>query len=139
MPLTADQYQTLIIAEVGDDAAGTLAANMATLWTSNDTAASDYAHYLLTKRSAIDLLLGGARFQADFQALDTSSVKLDQLWQHLMDMRELVEDALAQLGASAGGGIAVGALTQTAPILACPWENDPNSRRLRGDPLRRSR
>lgn len=134
MPLTPSQYQALIIVEVGDDAAGTLAANMTVLWTGNDTAASDYQHYLLTKRSAIDLLLGGARFQVDFTALDTSSVKLDQLWQHLMDMRELVEGQLAGLGNSAG--MALGEIIQTAPIMPDrPGQRDPNSRRLRGDPL----
>ncbi len=135
MPLTPEQYQTLIITEVGDDAAGTLATNIGVLWAGAGASSPGvYQQYLIAKRSAIDLLLGGARFQVDFRALDGASVDLDQIWRHLMDLRKLVEGELAKLGASAG--IAIGELVQTAPIMPDrPGPRDPNSRRLRGDPL----
>ena len=133
MPLNSSQYQALIIVEVGDNAAGALATNIATLWTKHDTIADDYLHYLFTKRSAIDYMLGGERYRADFAALDGAEVKADQIFQHLLQMRTLVDDLIAEAGA--GGGLALGELAQTAPIMPAAGQRDPNSRRLRGDPL----
>jgi len=135
MPLNATQYQALIVSEVGDNAAGALAAAIATLWTKHDTIADDYLHYLFSKRSAIDYMLGGERYRADFAALDGAEVKADQIYQHLLQMRELVDDLIAEASSAAGGGIALGELAQTAPIMPRTGQPDPNSRRLRGDPL----
>lgn len=135
MPLDATQYQSLIVVEVGDTAAGILAANIALLWTKHDTIADDYLHYLFTKRSAIDYMLGGERYRVDFAALDGAEVKADQIYQHLLQMRALVDDLIAEAGAAAGGGLALGELVQTAPIMPAAGQLDPNSRRLRGDPL----
>jgi hypothetical protein len=135
MPLTSSQYQTLIVTEVGDNQAGQLAAAIAELWTKHDTIADDYLRYLFTKRSAIDFMLGGNRYYVDFEGLDGAKAKADQIYQHLLQMRELVEGLIAEAGAAAGGGLALGELVQTAPIMPRPGQRDPNSRHLRGDPL----
>ena len=79
MPLSAAQYQNLIVLQVGDDAAGTLAANIGTLWLKNDDRTDDYARYLYSKRDAIDVMLGRVRAQVDFKALDGASVNLTDL------------------------------------------------------------
>lgn len=133
MPLSSSQYQALIVVEVGDNQAGALAAAIGDLWTKHDQVADDYLHYLLVKRSAIDYMLGGERYRVDFKALDGAEVKADQIYQHLLQMRQLVEGLIAEAGA--GAGLALGSLTQTAPIMPAAGQRDPNSRRLRGDPL----
>jgi len=140
MPLNSSQYQTLIVTEVGDNTAGDLAANIGTLWTKHDTIADDYLRYLFTKRSAIDFMLGGERYRVDFEALDGAKVKADQIYQHLLQMRELAEGLIAQGQSALGGGGALSPLATTAPITRDrPGQPDPNARRYRGDPLRRLR
>ncbi len=136
MPLNSSQYQALIVVEVGDNTAGDLATNIALLWAKHDTIDDDYTRYLFAKRSAIDFMLGGERYRADFAALDGAEVKADQLFQHLLQMRKLVDDLIGETGAAGGGGMALGELIQTAPILrSSTSQPDPNSRRIRGDPL----
>jgi len=137
MPLTDDQLKALIVLQVGDDAAGTLAANIDLLWTAHDDVDDQALHGLLTKRDAIDTMLGRVRQQVSFKALDGASVNLSDLSKHLLAMRETLDGQIesAQAGVSAG---AIGLLTQTAPIMRDnASQADPNSRALRGDPLRR--
>lgn len=137
MALTPDQYKALIILQVGDNAAGLLAAQIDLLWESHDTIADDGLRALYTKIGAIDLMLGEARKYASFKALDGSSVSASDLFKHLMEMREAVEAQIAQAAAGLGGGGALGELTTTAPIMPDDGrQSDPNARRYRGDPLR---
>lgn len=140
MTLTEQQYQDLVVLRVGDDAAGTLATNMALLWVGREAIADLGLRALQVTVDAIDLMLGRVRGQVDFRAPDGSSVSLSDLFAHLMAMREQTTTALAQAQAGAGGGVAIGLLTQTAPILRDrAGQPNPNSRALRGDPLRRRR
>jgi hypothetical protein len=64
MPLTADQYQTLIVTEV-NDVGDLVANNIDTLWTLYDTQTDLYIRYLYSKRKAIDLLMGSVREQVN--------------------------------------------------------------------------
>ena len=138
MPLNQGNYTTLIILSVGDNAAGTLAANIDLLWAAHEDVTDLALRALFVKLDAIDLMLGDVRRQVDTSGLDGASVKLDQLSKHLLDMRTQTELAIGQAMAGAGGGIAVGALTRSAPIMRdSASQPDPNSRIYRGDPLKR--
>lgn len=137
MPLTAEQYQQLIIEEVSDDAAGTLDRMIQTLWTKHDDQDDLVLHYLHTKRSAIVLMLGKVRFQVSFKALDGASADLDQLTEHLQTMQDAVDTAIASTQAGSSSGGASAPLTRIAPIGpddALPTSRDANDRRYRGDP-----
>ncbi len=137
MPLTQEQYSTLIVLEVGDTATGAIATNIDLLWTRWDTIADLDLRALFVRRDAIDIAIADVRKQISFKALDGASVDLSDLLEHLLKMREAVEAEIGQAGASAGGGIVVGGLVTTAPIMPDnPFQNDPNDRQYRGDPLR---
>lgn len=140
MPTEAE-YKQLILDELGDSTSGALAANIDLLWSRFESTSDLDVRYLLTKRAAIDLLLGQVRAQVSFRTSSGSSVDLDQLFQHLLALREQVG---TEIGLSSSGGVgagaAIGELTQTAPIMRDrAGQPDPNSRRIRGDPLRRMR
>jgi|SRR6185503_9612553 len=141
MPLDASAYQQLIIGQVGDDAAGTLASQITTLWTANDNQTSVPVQALYVRRDAIDLMLARARQGADFTDPNGTEVKLDQLFEHLLKMRQAVQADIdravaAGLVTAAGSG-AVGELTKTTPIAVdYPGQSDPSGRVYRGDPLR---
>jgi len=136
MSLTEQQYQDLIVLRVGDDASGTLASTISLLWSARDTIADLNTRALQVTIDAIDLMLGQVRRQVTFRGPDGSSVNLSDLFDHLTQMRAQTVGQLAS--AAPDGGVAIGTLTQTAPILRDrAGQADPNSRRLRGDPLRR--
>lgn len=137
MALTAEQIRGLILVEVGDDAAGTLAANLDLLWERHDGVADLTLRGLLTRRDAIALLLGRARQQVDVRTAAGSAVSLSQVFAHLTAMLAATESAIAQIQSGAGGGVAIGPLTATAPIRPATGQVDPNRRGLRGDPLKR--
>lgn len=138
MALTEQQYKDLIVTELGDTSDGLLAANIDLYWSKNDAASDLEIRYRLAERDAIVLLLGAARTGADFKTSSGSSVALDQVFQHLLAMRDLVDTALASSQAALGSGGALGLLTQTAPILRDnAGQPEPNDRIYRGDPLRR--
>jgi hypothetical protein len=132
MPLDTAGYQTQLIAEVGDDTVGTLAAAIDRLWTMHDEQPTIAAQYLYAKRSAIDVMLARVRFGADFRDATGIGVSLDQLFKHLQAMRE---DTIGLIGEAEAGGSAVGELTTTAPVAPPTWAvTDANSRAYRGDP-----
>lgn len=138
MALGETDYQNLIVLEVGDDADGTLAANIATLWAQYAGAASDTLHFLYAKQSAIDLMLGRVRQHVDIRALDGAEVKLDQLSVHLLRMRAGVDALIAAELAAVAGGPAAGPITATAPVAPpCIHMPDANDRAYRGDAYRR--
>lgn len=137
MALTEAQYKALIVAEVGDDAAGTVAAQIDVLW---DLYAdqSDAARYLRTKRHAITLLMGSVRTQVNTTGFDGSKIEWSDLLANLQAMLDAVDAEIAASAAAAGAGGVSGVLTRTAPIAApAGWAGaDANSRGLRGDAYR---
>jgi hypothetical protein len=139
MSLTEQQYQELIVLRVGDDAATTLATNIALLWQARSSIADLDIRALQVTVDAIDLMLGRVRGQVDFRGPDGSSVSLSDLFTHLQQMRAQTVAQLASAQAGAGGGVAVGQLTQTAPLMPSGCELDPNAQRYRGDTIRRVR
>lgn len=135
---TEQQYRDLILDELGDTTSGALAANIDLLWERFDSVVDLDLHYLYAKRAAIDLLLGQVRAQVDFKTSSGSSVDLDQLFQHLLALRESLElELVASSAGGVGAGAAIGELTATAPIMPASGQRDPNRRSLRGDPLKR--
>lgn len=139
MTLSAAQYKSKIILEVGDNDAGLLAANIDMLWAAHDSIADDWLHFLSSKRDAISVMLADVRKQVDFTDPADISAKLDQLFKHLQSMYEDTVAALAQAtdlaAAATNGAGAIGTITKTAPIQPAPGQADPSARRYRGDPL----
>jgi hypothetical protein len=138
--MTEDEYIALIITEIGGDTSdGLLAANLPTYWALHASVADLTLRALLTKIDGIRLLLGQTWRQVNFKALDGATVNLSDMFEHLTKLLELAEGQAAA-ATSAAGGIAIGALTTTAPIMRDrSSQPNPNSRRIRGDPLRRPR
>lgn len=134
MALTEAEYQALIVAELGGDA--TVSAQIATLWSETDDSATLREHYLRAKVKAIRLLMGTARLQVSFKALNGASVNLSDLFKHLRELLEATEAELAA-SATAAGGYESGEITKTAPVEqpdSAPF--DANDRAFRGDPYR---
>lgn len=138
MALTQQQYQDLIIVEVGDDAAGTLVTVVPLYW-ERYAALGDEARYRATKLAAIDAMLGRVRGQVKIVGVGGASVDAHQLTTHLQDMRALVLAAIADAESSGAAGGAVGDLTTTAPVTAPSGLPDASSRAYRGDPYYRRR
>lgn len=139
MALSDDQYKTKIILEVGDSAAGLLAANIDLMWDAHDDQGDSAVRFLYAKRDAIDTMLGSVRKGVNFKALDGASTNLSELFEHLHTMRNDVEAAIVaarELASAASNGAgAVGQLTKTTPIVPDAGQLDPSDRRYRGDPL----
>ena len=133
MALSEQQEQDLIILEVGDDAAGTLATVVPLSW-ERYAALELPARTRATKLAAIDAMLGRVRGQVKIVGVGGASVDAHQLTTHLQDMRALVQsqiDAASSAGASGG---AVGDLTTTSPIAPPTGAPDASGRVYRGDP-----
>lgn len=138
--LTAQEYQDLIMAEVGDDARGTLAWAIDTYWRRYDAYADLESRYLHVKLAAIDLMLGRVRGQVTIRDGDGGSVDLNKLFDHLTAMRETVQSQIASgvgAGSAASSGGAIGQLTKTAPQMPPAGSGyDANDTAYRGDPYR---
>lgn len=135
MALTAEQYQALILAELGDDA--TLAAQLSTLWELAEGGGALIDRYRRAKLAGVELLLARAAGQVSFKALDGASVDLSDRFAHLLQLRDQLRAELA-VAEGAAGGYGVGEITTQAPLSAPPAPTttpDPNARALRGDPL----
>lgn len=138
MALTADQQQQKIILTVGDDAAGTLAANIALLWDNHDDVADLPLRAALTQRDAVMVMKGRVRAQVTFRGPDGSGVNLSDLSKHLDALLVDTDALIAVLQSGQAGSIAIGELTTTAPIAPDrAGQPDPNDRLYRGDALRR--
>lgn len=138
MALTEQQYIDLIVAEVGDDAASTLATTVPLYW-GRHAGLADEARFLATKRDAIDVMLGRVRGQVRIVGVGGASIDAHQLTTHLQDMRALVQAQIESDTAASGAGGAVGALATPAPVPAPLGAFDANDRAYRGDPYRRTR
>ena len=134
--LTPEQWQALVVAELGG--LQIVQTNIATYWTLASTASSDATRYLLTKRAALDLVLGQAASQVSFKALDGAQVLLSDLFDHWLALRGLVQTEIDLANTLAQGGGNVGELTTTAPIMAPPGRFDANAPAYRGSPYDRT-
>lgn len=142
MALTEAEYKQLVLTEVGDDAKGTLASTLDLYWSRYSGTADLELRFLYTKRAAIDLMLGRARKGVDFVALDGSSVKLDQIFRHLQELRADVQSQIAASEEAAGADLHAapesGQIAKTAPIMAPTGSLlDANDTAYRGSPYRR--
>lgn len=141
--MTEEEWISLVIAQLGGDTADTLLATwLPVYWDAHSGAPSDAARAAMVKVDGINLLLGNAWRGVDFKALDGSSVSLSDMFEHLTELLGIAQaQAAAAIGggtSATGGAVAIGSLTTTAPIMADTGGIDPNARRYRGDPLRRS-
>jgi hypothetical protein len=139
MTLTDEQYQQMIIAEVGDDAQHTLESAVPLYWDRRSGIADLELRYLIVKRDAIVLMLGRLRGSVDLTS-GGDSAKMSQAFDHLLSMLAEVDDQIAQASGSAGAAAAAGELTQTAPIMP-PFGSlvDANSAAYRGSPYQARR
>lgn len=137
MAVTDQQLIDLIVAEVGDDAAGTVGRLIGTLWEvyADKARVAPRLRYLYAKRASIDALLGSVREAVTFVDGD-ARVELIQKTANLRAMRGEVQAEIAavEARARAGRGAATGALTATAPVdPPAGGRVDANDRRYRGD------
>lgn len=138
--LSDQQYQDLIVAEVGDDAAGTLALNVPLYWARRDGITDLETRHLYVKRDAINLMLGRVRGQVRIVGVGGASIDAHQLTTHLQDMRAAVQTLIDTGIDAASAGGAAGELTTTAPIAPPDGSFvDANNRLYRGDPYERRR
>lgn len=142
--MTEQEWIELIIAQIGGDTSDQLLATwLPVYWDVRAGAPSDAARAALVKVDGINLLLGNAWRSVDFKALDGATVNLSDMFDHLTQLLDIAKaDAAALIGAGSsatGGAVAIGSLTTTAPIMPDRSDGrDPNARRYRGDPLRRT-
>ena len=136
MSLTAQDYQDLIVKQVGDTDDALVAEQIATLWALRETVATLSLRFLYVKRDAIDLLLGHEREEVDQSESRIFELKLSQKFDHLIAIRATVDADIQRRERTRGGPVS-GALTQTAPVMPCsPCTPDANDRRYAGDPYR---
>lgn len=133
MALSEQQEQDLIILEVGDDAAGTLATVVPLYW-ERYAALEVPARARATKLAAIDAMLGRVRGQVKIVGVGGASVDAHQLTTHLQDMRALVMAQIEAASSAGAPGGAVGDLTTTSPIAPPTGAPDASGRVYRGDP-----
>ncbi|MEA2573948.1 MAG: hypothetical protein QOH93_1246 [Chloroflexia bacterium] len=150
MPLDATTYKAKIIKEVGDDAAGSIAAEIDDYWTMSEIevglalprlkrADLVLMHtYRYAKLKAIDLMLGKERGSIKLTSATGATFNEDQLTDNLEGMRTKLLDDIAkfeQLITSSRGGAPVGGPNKaTAMIESSPGFPDANSGVYRGDP-----
>lgn len=134
MALSEQQYQDLIIVEVGDDAAGTLATVVPLYWERRSAYTDLEARYRYAKRDALDAMLGRVRGQVKIVGVGGASIDAHQLFTHLQDMRTQLQAEIDMLETSGGSGGAVGDLTTTAPSSPPTGMTDANHPAYRGDP-----
>lgn len=121
MALSDQEYQDLVVSEVGDTAAGLVAGQIALLWSLCADAATTWLRFLYAKRRALNLLIGEARKRVDYQDPGLTLKRGDEvkrLQEMLTDVK--AEIATAEAGvettaAAAASAPAVGELTTTAP------------------------
>lgn len=142
MPLTETEHKQAIVEEVGDNAAGELAARIDRLWAQQERHADLDRRYLYTKRAAIFFMMGRVRAEVTNSGSGIAVEDSDK-FQHLREMYGLVQQEIAELPAlvsaspTGASPYASAAIAQTAPIMSDGRGPDPNDRAYRGDVLRR--
>lgn len=149
MPLTADQYKTLIITEVGDDEASSLAAQMEIYWemagmevaralpTLKNSALVLLHTYRYAKLKAIDLMLGKVRKKVTQTSNTGASTKLSELTDNLEGMRSALLDDIKSFEEKmtrAGRRPVLGMRSATGMTEPPSGFPDPNSAVYRGEP-----
>jgi hypothetical protein len=97
MPLTADQYQQLIVLEVGD-VGDLIVSQIDTLWTLYDTQTDAYTQYLYAKRKALEILMGSVREQVNRRGINGIAADLSDKFKHLQAMYQTVDAEIASIG-----------------------------------------
>lgn len=138
MALTEAEYQALIITEIGDDDAATLATTVPLYWSRRSGVADLESRYQAVKRDALILMLGTVRGLVDMSS-GGDSIKLSQKLTNLRTMLEILDEQIAQASGAAGASAAAGELTQTAPILPPTGSFDSNAGVYRGSPYQTRR
>jgi hypothetical protein len=129
--MTEAEYIALIITEIGDNVAGTLATNVPIYWSMRSAYADLALRYLIVKRDAIILMIGTLRKAVDVTS-DGDTVKLSQQITNLRTLLELLDGELAGASSSSGASAAAGELTKAAPIMPPTGYNDSNAAVYRG-------
>ena len=114
MSLSAEQFQALIVGEVGD-VDTVVASQITTLWTLYDGETDLYLRYLLTKRKAIDVLMGHVREQVNQQVEDASKDFSDKL-KHLQTMWGNVDAEIRQVRAEAAAAAQQATTSTRQPV-----------------------
>lgn len=136
--MTEEQYIALVIASIGGDTEDLLLATNLPLFWAMHTTSSDARRAVEIKIDGIRMLLGQTWRNVSFKALDGASVNLSDMFDHLVALLELAQTELAQTQNGLDGSAAIGQLTTVAPIMPDSARGiNPNSRSVRGDPLRR--
>lgn len=149
-PLTDNEYLQLIRDELGavdsGDAAivaayDSLDKNLPLYWRKYQDRRGwgPRVRALYVKRDAVELLLGHM-WQAVTNTDSDVSESLSDMFEHLQKLKDSVLGEIALLASvrNAARGPAVGRMEATAPIETPGCLSDPNDRRFRGDPIRRS-
>lgn len=119
MALTAEQRQALLIARVGETPGNLLASNIAALWElyAPQAAVSATLRDLYVRRDLIEIALGDARSAVTFSDGDYSQ-SAGQNAQRLAEMLTKAQAEIdAELAKRGGGGVAIGAIAKTSPVM----------------------
>jgi hypothetical protein len=160
MPLTPDDYQNIILTEVGAGLDGEdpaqknlldkLTPLIGSLWDmwANRGKIDPHLQFLYVKRQAVHVLMGQVRHLTSASVGSLSpryGDKIANLQKLLDEVNKKIEDWEKILRDSRPA--AVGAMTQTSPVMtpapgspdtrSRPYGPDPNDPALRGDALRR--
>jgi hypothetical protein len=142
MPLSAADYQAQVTSQLS--LSDTLAAEVPTVWDLYADKAlivggGPRLQYLYAKRHFLDVLLGAAATDTDYEE-GVTRYSLSQVSKQLAQMRAMVEAEIRLIESRACGNQApqVAQLTTMTPNPAPPaGVPDPNDSRYKGDPLKR--
>ena len=131
MALTTQEYQTLILAEVGDY--GVVSQYIQMLWEKHEGRTPLNLQYLFVKRDAIYMLMGAV--WADVNQSLPSRARLE-LQNKFENLRGMLQEIMVEINAWSAGGTApvVGELEATYPVPGLSGFPDPNDPYYRGDP-----
>lgn len=142
--LTEQQYQDLILKEVGDD--GTVSDSIVVLWNKRGAWSGNgiYYQYLLVKADAIRMLMGNVWADVSTRMPSRAEFLLREKFANLKAMLEMVLEEIAQFGGAltiidgdlSFADMAVGEMEATAPIEGIVGFPDPNDTQYLGDPTR---
>jgi hypothetical protein len=131
MALSAEQYQELVVSEVGDSS--DLVTDNVPLYWSMHSGKPTYLRYLWTKLATIDLLLGQpAVREAVNYTEDGQSQSLHQKFESLTEMRKSVMASIASYRGNRAP--VVSEMAARTPVASPTGWPDANSGDYRGDP-----